>query len=91
MGSHDRAHMTGLYDLFMEQKMAPPTLEEFLRFYTLKAYKGNLGFYYFVKWTAKGLQAITKINKSLGNWKDSFFFTPEVGVRGHFGSPSKYL
>ena len=62
--------------------MALPTPEEISWFYTLKANKGDMGFYYFAKWTAKGVHAITKIKKSLGNWKDAFFFffTPEVGV-----------
>ena len=67
------------------------TPEEFSWFYTLKANKGDLGFYYFTKQTDKELQAVTKIKESLGNWKDVFFFTPEVGVQGHFDSSSKYL
>ena len=61
------AHMIGLYVLFMEQKMSPPTLEEFSWFYTLKANKGNQLFYYFVKRAAKGLQVVIKIRESLGN------------------------
>ena len=60
--------------------MAPPTPEEILWFYTLKANKNDLGFYYFAKWATKRVQAITMIKESLGNWKDAFFFTPEVGV-----------
>ena len=71
--------------------MASSTPEEFLWFYTLKANKSDLGFYYFAKWAVKGVQAITKIKESLGNWKDTFFFTLEVSARGRFGSPSKYL
>ena len=69
------------------------TLEEFSWFYTLKANKGDQGFYYFVKRVAKGLQAVTKIRESLGNWKDNYFFTPEVHVRGNFGfgALNKYL
>ena len=71
--------------------MFPSTPKEFSWFYTLKANKGDMGFYYFAKWVVKGLQAITKIKESLGNWKDTFFFTLEVGVRGCFCSPSKCL
>ena len=61
------AHMIGLYVLFVERKMSPLTVEELSWFYTLKANKGDQGFYYFVKRTTKGLQAITKIRESLGN------------------------
>ena len=82
--------MIELYVFFMEQMMAPPTPKEFSWFYTLKANKGDQGFYYFVKWAAKGLQAISKIKESLGNYKDAFFFTPKVSVRRRFESPSKY-
>ena len=64
-------------------------MEEFSWFYTLKSSKGNLGFYYFAKRVAKGVQAITKIKKSLGNWKETFFVTPEVDVRDRFDTPSK--
>ena len=81
--------MIRLFILFVEQKMAPPALEEFSWFYTLKSNKGDLRFFYFAKKTVKRVQAVTKIKESLGNWKDSFFFTPEVGVRGRFGSPIK--
>ena len=70
--------------------MSPPTPKEFSWFYTLKANKGDQWFYYFAKLAANGLQAVTKIKESLGNKKDAFFFTPEVGVRGRFGAPSKY-
>ena len=69
--------------------MAPPTPEEFSWLYTLKSNKGYLGFFYFAKQAVKKVQAITKIKESLGNWKDAFFFTPEVGIRGRFGFPSK--
>ena len=57
----------------------------------LKANKSDQRFYYFAKWVAKGLQFITKIKESLGNVKDAFFFTIEVGIRGHFNSSSKYI
>ena len=53
------AYMIGLFILFAERKMAPPTLEEFSWFYTLKSNKGNLGFFYFAKRAVKGVQAIT--------------------------------
>ena len=84
--------MIGLFVLFVERKMVPPTPEEFLWFYTLKANKSNLGFFfYFAKKMAKGVQVVTKIKESLGNWKDDFFFTPKVWVRGHFGFLSKFF
>ena len=69
--------------------MTPSTLEEFSWFYTLKSSKGDLRFFYFAKRTIKGVQAITKIKERLGNWEDTYFFTPEVGVRGCFGTPTK--
>ena len=47
------------------------------------------GVFYFAKQAIKGVQVVTKIKESLGNWKDAFFFTPEVGFKGRFGSPSK--
>ena len=47
--------MIGLFGLFVEHNMGPLTLEEFSWFYTLKANKGDQGFYYFVKRAAKGL------------------------------------
>ena len=40
------AHMIGLYILFEEQKTAPPTPEQFSWFYTLKANKGDMGFFF---------------------------------------------
>ena len=61
------AHMIGLFSLFVERKIGSLTLEEFSWFYTLKANKGNQGFYYFAKRAAKGLQVVTKIRESLGN------------------------
>ena len=69
--------------------MDPPSLEEFSWFYTMKSSKGDLGFYYFAKRATKEVQAITKIKESLGNWKDMYFFTPEAGVWGRFGTLSK--
>ena len=71
--------------------MNPPSPKEFSWFYTLKSSKGNLGFYYFGKRATRNVQVITKIKESFGNWKDAYFFTPEVGVRGCFGKPSKLL
>ena len=41
--------MIKLYVLFVEQKMSPPTPEEFSWFYTLKANKGDQVFSYFAK------------------------------------------
>ena len=61
------AYMIGLYALFVEWKMSLTTHEELSWFYTLKANKGDHGFYYFKKRAAKGLQVVTKIRESLGN------------------------
>ena len=69
--------------------MAPSTMKESSWFYTLKANKGDQGVYYFAKQAAKRVQAVTKIKKSLGNWKEAFFFTPKLDVRGCFDSPNK--
>ena len=66
--------MIGLFVLFVEHKMGPPTPEEFSWFYTLKANKGDQGFYYFTERKAKGLQVFTKIREILSNWKDDYFF-----------------
>ena len=46
------AHMIGLFGLFVERNMGPPTPKEFSWFYTLKANKGDQGFYYFAIWLA---------------------------------------
>ena len=43
------AQMIGLFFLFVEQKMDPPTPEEFSWFYALKSCQSDLGFYYFSK------------------------------------------
>ena len=59
------AHTIGFFVHFAEQKMDPPSLEEFSWFYTLKSSKGNLGFYYFAKRATKDVQAVTKIKESL--------------------------
>ena len=82
------AHMI---ELFVEQKMDPPTPEAFSWFYTFKSSKGDIGFYYFSKRATKEVQTVNKIKESLGNWKDAYFFTPEASVRGHFAEPSKLL
>ena len=83
--------MIRLYGLFAELNMGPPTVAEFMWFYSLKSNKNDLGFYYFAKRAVKRLQVITKFRESLGNWKDAYFFTPEVQVRGSFGAASKYF
>ena len=62
VGSHDRV----LHPVY-GAKDGSPTPEEFSWFYTLKANKGDLGFFYFAKRAAKGVQAVTKIKESLGN------------------------
>ena len=70
------AHMIGLFGLFAEHKMGPPTTEEFAWLYSVKSNKNDEGFYYFAK--RPGLQAIVKSKDNLGPWKESYFFTPEV-------------
>ena len=70
------AQMIGLFVLFVEQKMDPPTLKEFSWFYTLKSCQGGLGFYYFSKRASKDIWAIIQIKESLGTWKDAYFYTP---------------
>ena len=83
--------MIGLFVLFVEQKMDPHFLKEFSWFYTLKLSKSDLGFYYIAKRVTKDVQAVTKIKESLGNWKDTYFYTPEANVRSLFTKPSKLL
>ena len=70
--------MIGLFGLFAEHKIGPPIAAEFAWFYSVKGNKNDEGFYYFAKRSAKGLQAVTKIKESLGTWKESYFYTPEV-------------
>ena len=72
--------MIGLFGLFTEHGMGPPTAEEFTWFYSVKSNRNDEGFYYFTKRPAKGLQAIVKIRDNLGTWKESYFYTPEVQV-----------
>ena len=48
----------------------------------VKGNKNDESFYYFTKRPSKGLQAITKIKESLGPWKESYFFTLEVQIKG---------
>ena len=43
------SYMIRLFVLFAKRKMAPPTLEEFSWFYTLKSNNGDLEFFYFAK------------------------------------------
>ena len=74
------AHMIGLFSLFVEQGMGPPTAEEFAWFYLVKSNKNDEGFYYFSKRPAKGLQVVVRIRDNLGSWKKPYFFTPEVQV-----------
>ena len=83
------AQMIGLSGLFTECGMGPPTAEEFAWFYSVKSNKNDEGFYFFVKRPTKGLQAIVKIKDNLGPWKESYFFTSEVQVRGTFGKACK--
>ena len=81
--------MIGLFGLFADYRMGPPTAMEFTWFYSIKGNKNDEGLYYFAERPLKGLQAITKIKKSLGPWKESYFFTPEVQVRGTFSRACK--
>ena len=81
--------MIGLFSLFAEHGMGLPTVEEFAWFYSVKSNKNNKGFYYFAKRPVKGLQAIVKIKDNLEPWKESYFFTLEVQVRGTFGRACK--
>ena len=83
------AQMIGLFVLFAERKMEPPTPEEFSWFYTLKSCQGDFRFYYFSKRVSKDIRAIIKIANSLGTWKDAYFYMYEESVRGSFVEPSK--
>ena len=83
------AHMIGLFGLFEEHRMGPPIAVEFASFYSVKSNKNDEGFYYFAKRPTKGLQAIMKIKDNLGPWKESYFYTSEVQVRGTFGRARK--
>ena len=83
------AYMIRLFGLFAEQGMSPPMAEEFAWFYSVKSNKNDEDIYYFSKRSAKGLQAIVRIRDNLRSWKESYFFTPEVQVRGIFGRVCK--
>ena len=82
--------MIGLFDLFVEQGLGPPTADEFAWFYLVKSNKGDKGFYYFSKRPTKGLHVVVQIKDNMGPWKESYFYTPEVQVRGTFGRVCKY-
>ena len=58
--------MIGLFGLFADYRMGPPTAMEFTWFYSIKGNKNDEGLYYFAERPLKGLQAITKIKESLG-------------------------
>ena len=81
--------MIRLFGLFAEHGMGPSTVEEFAWFYSIRSNKNDKGFYYFTKRPVKRLQAIVKIKDNLGPWKESYFFTPEVQVKGTFGKAHK--
>ena len=85
------ANMRGLFVLFVEQKMEPPTPKEFSWFCTLKSCQSYLGFYYFSKQASNDIWAIIKIKETLGTWKNVYFYTPKASVRGRFAEPSKFL
>ena len=63
--------------------------DEFVWFYSVKSNKNDEGFYYFFKRPAKGLQVVVKIKDNLGSWKESYFYTPKVQIRGTFGRVCK--
>ena len=69
--------------------MGLPIAAEFAWFYSVKGKKNDESFYYFGKRPVKGLRAITKIKESLGPYKESYFFTPELQVKGTFGRARK--
>ena len=75
--------------MFMERGIGLPTVAEFFWFYFVKGNKHYEGFYYVAKRPSKELQAVTKIRESLGPWKESYPFTPEVQVKGTFGRARK--
>ena len=81
--------MIRLFGLLAEHGIGSPTAAEFACFYFVNSNKNDEGFYYFAKRPSKGLQLITKIKESLGPWKESYFFTPEVQVKGTFGRARK--
>ena len=81
--------MIGIFGLFVERGMGLPMAVEFTWFYFVKANKNDEGFYYFAKRPKNGLQAITKIKESLGNWKELYFYTSEIQVKGIFGRARK--
>ena len=58
--------MIGLYGLFVEQGLGPPTAKEFAWFYSVKSNKGDDRFYYFSKRLAKGLHAEVHIRDNMG-------------------------
>ena len=81
--------MIGLFSLFAEHDKGLQIAEEFAWFYSVKSNKNDKGFYYFTKRLANRLQAIVKIKDNLGPWKESYFYTPKVQVRGTFGRARK--
>ena len=83
------AHMIGLFGLLAERRMGQPTANEFAWFYSVKSNKNDEGIYYFAKRPTKGLQAIVKIRDKLETWKESYFYTTEVQVRGTLGRARK--
>ena len=61
--------MIGLFSLFVEQGLGPPSVEEFAWFYSVNSNKGDNEFYYFSKRPAKGLHAVVQIKDNMGSWK----------------------
>ena len=63
------AHMIGLFGLFVQKRLGPPSVEEFTWFYLVKSNKGDDGFYYFSKRPAKGLHTVVHIKDNMRPWK----------------------
>ena len=83
------AYMIGLFSLLVERRMGPPTAVEFAWFYSVKSNKNDEGFYYFAKRPSKGLKAVAKIKDNFDPWKEAYFHTPEVQVKGTFDRARK--
>ena len=83
------AHMIGLFGLFVECKIGPLMVAEFTCFDSVKSNKNDEGFYYFTNRPLKGLKVVAKIKNSLGPWKEAYFYTLEVQVKGTFGRACK--
>ena len=82
------ARMIGLYVLFMEQKMATLTPEEFSWFYTLKANKGNQGFIILPNGLLRESRPLPRLRKVLATRRTPSFSFPRLVFE--VGASSKY-